>query len=393
MKQKLIRVTTSDISLNILIRGQMQFMNQFYEVIGLSNNTGKLADVAKREGIRVIEVPMHREISLWSDLKCLIQLYKIFRNERPFIVHANTPKGSLLSMVAGKLAHIPHRIYTVTGLRYQGTEGLLRQILITMERITCLCATKVIPEGKGVKGALEQDHITNKSLQVVYNGNINGIDTAYFSEKETVKDWKEKYIADKTLRASIRISLKFKPDDFVFIFIGRIVADKGMNELAGCMRRLKTKYPFCKLILVGTFESALDPLTEDNENFFKTDSNIRFVGFQTDVRPYMLAADTLVFPSYREGFPNVVLQAGSMGLPAIVTDINGCNEIIIDGKNGKVIPPKNEMALFQMMQYFLEKKEAVTAMAAEARSMIQQRYEQINVWKELLKVYQSFTKT
>ena len=166
-----------------------------------------------------------------------------------------------------------------------------------------------------------------------------------------------------------------------------------MNELAGCMRCLKTKYPFCKLILVGTFESALDPLTEDNENFFKTDSNIRFVGFQTDVRPYLLAADTLVFPSYREGFPNVVLQAGSMGLPAIVTDINGCNEIIIDGKNGKVIPPKNEMALFQMMQYFLKKKEAVTAMAAEARSMIQERYEQINVWKELLKVYQSFTKT
>ena len=118
------------------------------------------------------------------------------------------------------------------------------------------------------------------------------------------------------------------------------------------------------------------------------------------MRPYLSAADTLVFPSYREGFPNVVLQAGSisliflsMGLPAIVTDINGCNEIIIDGKNGKVIPPKNEMALFQMMQYFLEKKEAVTAMAAEARSMIQQRYEQINVWKELLKVYQSFTKT
>lgn len=394
MKKKLIRVTTSDISLDALIKGQMRFMNQFYEVVGLSNNTGRLADVAQREGVRVIEVPMHREISLWADLQCLLQLYRIFRRERPFIVHANTPKGSLLAMIAGKLAHVPHRIYTVTGLRYQGAGGILRKVLISMERITCLCATKVIPEGNGVKRALEQNNITQKPLQVVLNGNINGVDTTYFSVESTAKQV-EKTLSKASaqdisgdIRTAIRSSLGLSNGDFAFIFIGRIVGDKGMNELANCMRQLTTTHPFCKLILVGTFESELDPLIDDNEHFFKTASHICFVGFQKDVRPYLFAADALVFPSYREGFPNVVMQAGAMGLPAIVTDINGCNEIIIDGTNGKIIPPKDEEALLSAMQYFLQEKKQVARMATVARLMIQQRYEQQKVWEALLDVYE-----
>lgn len=150
-KKKLIRVTTSDISLDSLIKGQLKFLSSEFEVIGVSNNTGVLAMVGEREGIRTIEVPMHREISLLSDMKCLWLLYRLFRKEKPDIVHANTPKGSMLSMIASKLASVPHRLYTVTGLRYQGASGLFRTLLMTMERISCYCATKVIPEGEGVK--------------------------------------------------------------------------------------------------------------------------------------------------------------------------------------------------------------------------------------------------
>jgi hypothetical protein len=391
MKKKLIRVTTSDISLDTLIKGQLRFMNQYYEVVGLSNNTGRLMNVAEREGVRVIEVPMHREISLWADLKCFCNLCKNFRRERPFIIHANTPKGSLLAMMAGKLMRVPHRIYTVTGLRYQGAQGTLRRILMMMERLTCLCATKVIPEGHGVKKALEHDRITKRPLKVVLNGNINGIDTGYFSAESVTRadsgQATEIDVANK--RASIRASLGLSADDFAFVFIGRIVGDKGMNELAACMRRLQTNHPKCKLILVGTFETKLDPLSDGNEQFFKTSSNVRFVGYQTDVRPYLLAADALVFPSYREGFPNVVMQAGAMGLPSIVTDINGCNEIIVDGTNGKIIPPKDEAALFSAMQFFLREREVVSGMAAITRQMIQQRYEQEKVWEALRMEYQA----
>jgi lipopolysaccharide biosynthesis protein len=389
MKKKLIRVTTSDVSLDSLIKGQLHFMNQYYEVVGLSNNTGRLMNVSEREGVRVIEVPMHREISLGADLKCLWKLCKIFKRERPFIVHANTPKGSLLAMMAGKLTCVPHRIYTVTGLRYQGAQGMLRWILMTMERITCFCATKVIPEGNGVKMALEHDHITKKPLKVVLNGNINGIDTEYFSVESVARvDETQPTPTDvANKRAAIRESLGLSADDFAFVFVGRIVGDKGMNELAACMRQLQGSHPKCKLILVGRFETEFDPLDNGIEDFFKSASNVVYVGYQKDVRPYLLAADALVFPSYREGFPNVVMQAGAMGLPSIVTDINGCNEIVTDGINGKIIPPRDSEALLKMMENFLDDLTATNSMARNARAIIQSRYEQRQVWEALREEY------
>lgn len=377
-KKKLLRITTADISLNGLLKGQLKYLNQFFEVVGVAADTGKLKTVSEREGIRVVDIPMHREISLGADLKCLWLLFRLFRKERPEIVHANTPKGSLLSMIAAKLARVPHRLYLVTGLRYQGANGWLRRILMTMERITCFCATKVIPEGQGVKQILIQDHITRKPLQVIHNGNINGIDTSYFSPE-----------AVDISREQMRQQLQLTDEDFAFIFIGRIVRDKGMNELARAMKKLQESHPQCKLILVGRFETELDPLADGNEDFFKQSSNVRFVGYQSDVRPYLLAADALVFPSYREGFPNVVLQAGAMGLPAIVTDINGCNEIITEGINGTIIPPRDEEALKRAMITFIEEPEKAHNMATKARPLITSRYEQRDVWEALRKMYES----
>ena len=377
-KKKLLRITTADISLNGLLKGQLKYLNQFFEVVGVAADTGKLKTVSEREGIRVVDIPMHREISLGADLKCLWLLYRLFRKERPEIVHANTPKGSLLSMIAAKLARVPHRLYLVTGLRYQGANGWLRRILMTMERISCFCATKVIPEGQGVKQILIQDHITRKPLQVIHNGNINGIDTTYFSPE-----------AVDISREQMRQQLQLTDEDFAFIFIGRIVRDKGMNELAQAMRKLQESHPQCKLILVGRFETELDPLADGNEDFFKQSPNVRFVGYQSDVRPYLLAADALVFPSYREGFPNVVLQAGAMKLPSIVTDINGCNEIIQNGINGVIIPPRDKESLINAMITFMESPEKIKKMAAQTRPLITSRYEQRDVWEALRKMYES----
>lgn len=377
-KKKLLRITTADISLNGLLKGQLKYLNQFFEVVGVAADTGKLKTVSEREGIRVVDIPMHREISLGADLKCLWRLYRLFRKERPEIVHTNTPKGSLLSMMAAKLARVPHRLYLVTGLRYQGANGWLRRILMTMERITCFCATKVIPEGQGVKQILIQDHITRKPLQVIHNGNINGIDTTYFSPE-----------AVDISREQMRQQLQLTDEDFAFIFIGRIVRDKGMNELAQAMRKLQESHPQCKLILVGRFEAELDPLADGNEDFFKQSPNVRFVGYQSDVRPYLLAADALVFPSYREGFPNVVLQAGAMKLPSIVTDINGCNEIIQNSINGVIIPPRDKESLINAMISFMESPEKIKNMAIQARPLITSRYEQRDVWEALRKMYES----
>lgn len=387
-KKKLIRITTSDISLNTLIKGQLKYMNQHFEVIGVSNNTGILEAVGKREGVRVVEMPMHREISLRNDIICLWKLYKLFLHEKPYIIHANTPKGSLLSMIAGKLAGVKHRIYTVTGLRYQGASGLFRFLLMSMERISCACATKVIPEGNGVKEALYHDGITKKNLKVILNGNINGIDIDYFNPSLFTPNQRtnDKFTGGKD---DIRKDLGLSHDDFVFVFIGRIVRDKGMNELASSLKALQQTCSYIKFLLVGRFETNMDSLSSENESFLKNSQNVIYVGYQADVRPFLIAADALVFPSYREGFPNVVLQAGAMGLPSIVTDINGCNEIIAEGVNGKIIQPKDEKALYDMMMYFVSEPSEVKKMGAKCRSLIVKRYEQGAVWNAILEMYKS----
>lgn len=403
-KKKLIRVTTHDISLNGLLEGQLKFLNQYYDVIGVAKDTGELDIVRQREGIRCIDVPMEREISLWKDARALYILYKLFRQEKPWMVHSNTPKGSLLSMIAAWAARVPRRVYLVTGLRYQGAHGLLRTILKTMERITCSFATNVIPEGQGVLHTLQADHITGKPLKVIYFGNINGKDTHYFSRRQTVADLTQKNFDDVTtddinsFRLNFRRQLGIYEDDFVFIFIGRIVSDKGMAELSHAMQEICVGHPRTKLLLIGKMEDG-DAIPDDVRQYFLKSENVKYVGVQTDVRPYLLSADALVFPSYREGFPNVPMEAGSMGLPCIVTDINGSNEIIRDGLNGKIIeaPLDNHghhvhdivKALTSTMEWFINHPAEIERVSHNARRMIQERYEQKDVWKALLEYYRT----
>lgn len=360
-KKKLIRLTTIDLSLDKLLRGQLEFINHYYHVIGVASDTGLLQNVSKREGIEVINVPMHREISLVDDIKSLCSLYKLFRTEHPNIVHANTPKGSLLAMTAAWMARVPFRVYTVTGLRYKGATGLFCWVLKTMERITCYFASHIIPEGQGVLQTLHADGITQKPLHVLHYGNINGIDTNFFKPLET----------------------PHKNDKFTFVFIGRIVRDKGIHELVSCMRQID-----CRLLLVGAFEEA-DPIDESDKQFLLSSQKVEYVGWQDDVRPYLAAADALVFPSYREGFPNVPIQAGSMERACIVTDINGCNEIIKDGLNGRIVKPHDTQALLTAMEWFISHPDDVRRMGKAARGIVTERYEQKDVWKALLNFYNS----
>jgi glycosyltransferase involved in cell wall biosynthesis len=288
-----------------------------------------------------------------------------------------TPKAGMLCMVAAWLCRVPRRVHTFTGLVWPTATGVKRRILMATDWLTCACATHVIPEGRGVMNDL-QNHITGKPMKVLGYGNVRGVDMEAFSRRPEVMEKAEKLRRD---------------DLFTFIFVGRIVGDKGINELVQAFLRLQGEKPNVRLVLVGKYEEHLDPVKPETKALIDSTPSIQAVGAQhgDDLKAYYVASDCFVFPSYREGFPNTVLEAGAMGLPSIVTDINGCNEIIEEGVNGGIIPSKDAEALYQAMRRVVVHPGETQGMASRARSLIASRFEQGFVRKCLFDFYEEIS--
>lgn len=372
MKKKVLRITTVPISLKLLLEGQLNMLNRDYEVVAVSSPGKELEEVGKREGVRTEAVCMERRIALVQDFKSLVDLIRLIRKERPWMVHTMTPKAGLLGMLAAWICKVPVRMHTFTGLVFPSTVGLKKQLLILTDRITCACATFVNPEGKGVKDDLVRFGITRKKLHIIGNGNVNGVDVDFF---------------DRTDEVLLRAQTIRKEGSFTFCFVGRIVGDKGINELVEAFLKLVSEFPACRLILVGNFEEKLDPVMPVVRRIIFENERIVFAGWQDDIRPYLAASDVFVFPSYREGFPNVILQAGAMGLPCIVTDINGSNEIIHDQVNGLIIPPHDKDALWKAMKIMVTDETIRREMGDRARNIIINRYDRHLIWDEIQRVY------
>lgn len=373
-KPKIIRTSTVPTSLNTFCKGLLTELKEEYEVVALSSPGEELDELGEREQVKTIAVPMQRQISPLKDLVSLWKIYRAFRREKPQMVHSMTPKAGLLCMMAGWMARVPVRVHTFTGLVFPTAKGLKQKMLIMTDRITCACATHIIPEGRGVKHDLLKYKITGKPLRVLGYGNVMGINLEHYRSETTAR---KKMEAD---------------DTFSFLFIGRLVGDKGINELAHAFCRLCKKYEQVRLVLVGGYESDLDPLKPDTLRLIQETPQIMAVGVQKDVRPWFETADALVFPSYREGFPNVVIEAGAMGVPSIVTDINGSREIIREGLNGRIITSQDEESLYQAMEWMVNHPLACIEMAGRARKMVEDRYEQGFVRRCLKEFYRKILK-
>ena len=381
--KKLIRITTVPLSLKVLLKGQLRFMaSNGFDVKGVSSEGEELREVHENEGIAVEAITMSRKITPFQDLKSLWEMWNFLRKEKPQIVHTHTPKAGIIGMLAARLAGVPHRLHTVAGLPLMEATGTKRKILNIVEKLTYSSATRVYPNSKGLYDFILQNNFTQSNkLKIIANGSSNGIDTAFFSPDQVTE----------LERVTLREKLNIQPDNFVFVFVGRIVSDKGINELIKAFSQLQAvenKPTGIKLLLVGGLENDLDPLNPETLAEINQNKDIISVGFQQDVRSFFAIADALVFPSYREGFPNVVMQAGAMGLPSIVSDINGCNEIIIEGENGLIIPPKNVEKLKEKMLTLAKDKNLYTKLKGNSRRMIENRYEQSVVWNALLEEYE-----
>ena len=377
---KIFRITTIPLSLAVLLRGQLRFMgDNSFEVIACSSKGSQIGYIKKNEKCEHVLVPFTRAFSPITDLICLYKLIKVIRRYSPSIVHSHTPKAGLIGMLAAKLAGVSIRLHTVAGLPLMETKGFKRKLLVWAEKLTYACAIRIYPNSFGLKGYLEQNIYRGEKLKVLGNGSSNGIDVNFFKPSQPITS------EAKKIRRKLDIPMTAK----VMVFIGRIVTDKGVNELVAAFKKIQEKYEDVHLLLVGPYEEMLDPLNKNTWAEIKRNSHIYETGFQEDVRPYLAAADFLVFPSYREGFPNVPMQAGAMGLPAIVTAINGCDEIIEEGVNGVTIPPKDTGAIVNAIDRLLQEPELLKQMSANARECIVSRFDQKMFWKTLLEEYKS----
>lgn len=386
--KKIIRVATHSGSLENLLRGQLRFMSSYYKIIGvgskgeLENGETVINKLAKNEGVAVFPVEMTRVITPFKDLKALFRLYKLFKKEQPFIVHSHTPKAGTLAMIAAKIAKVPHRFHTVAGLPLVEATGIKRRILNYVEKVTYASATKVYPNSEGLKNfILESKFTTPDKTKVIGFGSSNGIDTTHFNPSLFSKEKDQK----------LREKLGLKSEDFIFIFLGRIVKDKGINELVNAFIEVRKKHSNAKLLLVGYFDEETAQLNPETIQEIKSNKNITVVTWQEDVRPFLSIANALTFPSYREGFPNVVMQASAMSLPSIVCNINGCNEIISDGLNGVIIPVKDTKALKNSMKKLMEEKEFYQSLVQNSRAPICEKYERKFIWESILEEYEALS--
>lgn len=382
--RKLIRVTTVAISMNIIMRGQLRHMNQYLEVIGVTSYDRKhFEECQEREGVRMHAIAMARTIHPVRDIVSLWKLYSFFRRERPAIVHTHTPKAGLLGMIAAWFARVPARMHTVGGMPLVEARGVKRWLLNAAERITYACAHRVYPNSHGLRGIIiENRFCPEEKLRVLGNGGTNGIDATFFSDEHF----------NTQVRDRLRSEMSIGESDFVFCFVGRIAKEKGIRELVDAFSSVRetSRSRKVKLLLIGPFESTHGVLDDVIRERILQDDDIITPGRFDDVRPYYYLSDVYVFPSYREGFPNSLMEAGAMGLPSIATDINGCNEIVQHGVNGLLIEPKDANALAQAMLELVVDDAKRRKLSGNARQLVVSRFSREVVWEAMLTEYNSF---
>jgi glycosyltransferase involved in cell wall biosynthesis len=378
MRPRLVICTTVPSSIAAFLEGQPGFLREHFDVhlVAGPGNERDVARIQRGEGLTPHIVPMTRKITPRTDAQALVELTLHLRRLRPDIVHTYTPKAGIVGMTAAVAAGVPCRIHSVVGMPLMEATGRKARVLAVTERATYTLATDLWSNSTGLRDWMHAN-LTKKPIRVVGHGSTNGVDATRFD--------RDRWSDDE--RNALRAQFDAGPDNRVFLFVGRIVRDKGIHELVDAFTRLHDRDPSVRLVMLGDYERDLDPIRAETERLIHDHPAIFTPGFVDDVCPFMALADVYVLPSYREGMPNSAVEAGSMGLPAIVTDINGCNEVVLHDRTGLLVPAKNADALFNAMERLAHDKKLFERLRAAARPSILERFSQPYFYGELLKAY------
>lgn len=369
--KKLIIITTVPLSLATLVKGQPKYLSNFFNVKLITSTSPLNEDIKEFEGVELKEIDMTRKITIFKDLKALCSIFVYLLKEKPDVVYSFTPKAGLLGMIASFFARVSTRIHNVVGMPLMEATGKKAILLKFIEKLTYLFSTKLMCNSFGLKAYMNK-HLTQKTVTVVAQGSINGVDTQVFHNTFSKEE-----------QAAIRKYFSISVDDFVLTFVGRIVKDKGINELIESFMELRKEHTNLKLLLVGDYEEYLNPIKQENKKQIDQCNDIITVGFQKDIKEFLAITDLFVLPSYREGLPNSLIEAGSFGIPLLATNINGCNEIIINNETGILVNKKDTTSLKKAIELLLNDKRLYNSLKLKVRDSIRRRYDQSYFLEEL----------
>lgn len=379
---KLIRITTVPLSLKLLLTDQMKFMKTAgWEVLMVSSDGKEVNEVVKREGCPHHVIPFTRRITPFQDLYCIWLLIKLFKEESPDIVHTHTPKAGLLGMIAAMITRVPIRVHTLAGLPYILTARRKKMLLVAMEKLTFRLSTEIWPNANSLKEFIVSEKLveTDKidKIKVIGAGSSNGVNLEKFDRNEL----KENHL----VAAMMRISPG--ENDYIFLAVGRLVKDKGIEDLVEAFIKSKVVNK-SKLVLLGSYEQNLNPLKGEIVRKIQDHPRIVQVDWTDHVAHYMAISDVLIHASYREGFPNVLLEAGAIHCPIICSDISGNKEVITHYKTGLIFPVRNVEALKEAMEFAYVKKETMYGFAEKLFQQIHEKYDRGLMHDLILKNYQ-----
>lgn len=381
---KLIRITTVPLSLKLLLTDQMKFMKDSgWEVIMVSADGREVNEVVRREGCEHRVIPFTRKITPLKDLYCIWQLIKFFKEEKPDIVHTHTPKAGLLGMIAAAIAGIPVRIHTLAGLPYVLTTNQKRKVLVAMEKLTFKACTELWPNSVSLKEFIVAENLVDASkIKVIAEGSSNGVNLEAFNRGKL----KENHLVAAMMRVAPA------ENDFIILAVGRLVKDKGIEDLVGAFLQSKIVNK-SKLVLLGSFEQDLNPLASDVIRKINDHPRIVHIEWTDHVSHYMAISDILVHASHREGFPNVLLEAGAISCPIICSDIPGNTDLVDHQKTGLVFPVKDKQALQEALEFAFVKKEKMYSFADDLYKKVALKYNRRRLHQAILENYQRLLQT